>query len=96
MDEQTQRAINRKCDKAASILQREKYKKFGLNRRKQFEPCPKGLVYTNAMNTGQVMAEIWPQVLSAPCKCHPGFTVDDCIRYECSTEEEYERVLQVR
>jgi hypothetical protein len=85
VNEQTQRAINRKCDKAASILQAEKYKKFGLNWRKQFEPCPKGLVYTRAMNTGQVMSQIWPVVVNTPCKCHPNFTVDDCISYECES-----------
>lgn len=81
MTPETQAAINRMCETAASRLQREKYALTGLTR-KQFVPCQRGLAYTAAMGTGKVMSEIWPSVVYTNCECHPDFTVDDCITYE--------------
>ena len=74
MNAATQEAINRKCERAASRLQREKYAKTGLTR-KQFHPCPRGLVYTAAMNSGRVLSEIENEAVLTPCSCHPGFNL---------------------
>jgi len=81
MTPETQHAINRKCERAASRLQREKYALTGLTR-KQFHPCPRGLVYTASMNSGKVMSEIENEVVLTHCECHPSFSRQDAIDYE--------------
>jgi hypothetical protein len=82
MNAATQEAINRKCERAASRLQREKYAMTGLTRR-QFIPCPRGLVYTAAMSSGLVMSEIEHQAIGTPCQCHVGFDYSAALDYEC-------------
>ncbi|MBK9497499.1 MAG: hypothetical protein IPO08_23845 [Xanthomonadales bacterium] len=78
---ETQRAINRRCLAAADRLQREKFAQTGLTRR-QFVPCPRGLVYTANIEAGRVLAEIRLEVLAANCVCHMGFTLELCLEYE--------------
>jgi hypothetical protein len=81
MTPETQAAINRKCARAASRLQREKYALTGLTR-KHFHPCPRGLVYTAAMNSGRVLSEIENEAILTPCSCHHSFDLQTAINYE--------------
>lgn len=81
MNAETQRAINQKCERAASRLQREKYALTGLTR-KQFNPCAKGLVYTAAIDSGKVLSEIENEAVLTPCQCHPNFDHNMAIAYE--------------
>lgn len=81
MTPETQRAINRKCLRAADRLQREKYELTGLTR-KQFYPCPRGLVYTANIEAGRVMSEIQNEAIGTHCECHPDFDLKKCLDYE--------------
>ena len=81
MTTESQREVNRKCERAASRLQREKYAQTGLTR-KQFVPCARGLVYTSAMNSGRVLSEIENEAVLTPCQCHPNFDHAMAIDYE--------------
>lgn len=85
MNAETQAAINRKCERAASRLQREKYALTGLTRR-QFIPCQRGLVYTAAMSSGRVMSEIENEAIGTHCACHPDFDLSKALDYENDTD----------
>jgi len=65
----------RRYQRVASVLQSDCYGKFGL-KHKQFIPCPKGLVFTDACSQKPVpvteLVTVWAAM--TPCRCHSDYS----------------------
>jgi hypothetical protein len=44
---------------------------------KQFMPCDKALLFTEAITRKRVAGEVIPVAAITPCNCHPGLSPDD-------------------
>ena len=76
MDAQSIRVLNNRYEWIAMRLEREAYKKQigGKNKLRQFIPCNKALVFTEAMGVsgGQVSTVTIQRAALTICTCHPG------------------------
>lgn len=81
------------CLNAAHRLQSECYDRTVTQlarKQRQFNPCPRGLVYTAEVDAGnpRPMAKVRIEVATTHCVCHPGFTQNICLEYEFTPRKE--------
>lgn len=88
MNTDTCQRIFQKCQNAAFRLQSECYalqSNKGKKKLRQFIPCAKGLIYSAELSRDEprVLSLIENEVVMTPCDCHPSFSVNQAISYEC-------------
>lgn len=80
-----------KLEAVATTLQMKAYADQVKGRKrapKQFHPCPKGTTITARLgDPKEVIINVLQAAALAPCKCHPGMTLDDLMELVPTAQE---------